>query len=234
VKAGARIAAKGEALGQDIVLKVCAWQWGGGQEAGVAARGRAGCRALAADLGLPWYPPPLPTPSRPTPPQVRPPTMEEIGSLKQGARLISYVYPAREKELVAALAEKKATVIGALVDGTANGLRARRSMRCGGERGGGGVCDGRSWLRRLRQAPLACACSPGGWPARCPEPPPRPLPLPPPRPRAGMDCIPRQLSRAQTFDSLSSMANIAGYRAVVEAAHHFGRFFTGQITAAGR
>lgn len=49
-----------------------------------------------------------------------------------------------------------------------------------------------------------------------------------------MDCIPRQLSRAQTFDSLSSMANIAGYRAVVEAAHHFGRFFTGQITAAGR
>ena len=42
------------------------------------------------------------------------------------------------------------------------------------------------------------------------------------------------VSRAQTFDSLSSMANIAGYRAVVEAAHHFGRFFTGQITAAGR
>ena len=40
-------------------------------------------------------------------------------------------------------------------------------------------------------------------------------------------------SRAQTFDSLSSMANIAGYRAVVEAANQFGRFFTGQITAAG-
>jgi NAD/NADP transhydrogenase alpha subunit len=38
----------------------------------------------------------------------------------------------------------------------------------------------------------------------------------------------------QTFDSLSSQANIAGYRAVVEAAHYFGRFFTGQITAAGR
>jgi H+-translocating NAD(P) transhydrogenase len=49
-----------------------------------------------------------------------------------------------------------------------------------------------------------------------------------------MDCIPRTLSRAQTFDALSSMANIAGYRAVVEAANHFGRFFTGQITAAGR
>lgn len=49
-----------------------------------------------------------------------------------------------------------------------------------------------------------------------------------------MDCIPRQLSRAQTFDSLSSQANIAGYRAVIEAANHFGRFFTGQITAAGR
>ncbi|KAI7844259.1 hypothetical protein COHA_002057 [Chlorella ohadii] len=50
----------------------------------------------------------------------------------------------------------------------------------------------------------------------------------------GMDCIPRTISRAQTFDALSSMANIAGYRAVVEAAAHFGRFFTGQITAAGR
>lgn len=49
-----------------------------------------------------------------------------------------------------------------------------------------------------------------------------------------MDCIPRTLSRAQTFDALSSMANIAGYRAVVETAQHFGRFFTGQITAAGR
>ncbi|KAL6776704.1 hypothetical protein ACKKBF_B30620 [Auxenochlorella protothecoides x Auxenochlorella symbiontica] len=49
-----------------------------------------------------------------------------------------------------------------------------------------------------------------------------------------MDCIPRTISRAQTFDALSSMANIAGYRAVIEAANHFGRFFTGQITAAGR
>ena len=48
-----------------------------------------------------------------------------------------------------------------------------------------------------------------------------------------MDCIPRTLSRAQTFDALSSMANIAGYRAVIEAANNFGRFFTGQITAAG-
>lgn len=48
-----------------------------------------------------------------------------------------------------------------------------------------------------------------------------------------MDAIPR-ISRAQVFDALSSMANIAGYRAVVEAANHFGRFFTGQITAAGK
>ena len=48
-----------------------------------------------------------------------------------------------------------------------------------------------------------------------------------------MDSIPR-ISRAQKFDALSSMANIAGYRAVVEAAQHFGRFFTGQITAAGK
>jgi H+-translocating NAD(P) transhydrogenase len=49
-----------------------------------------------------------------------------------------------------------------------------------------------------------------------------------------MDQIPRTLSRAQAFDTLSSMANIAGYRAVVEAANAFGRFFGGQITAAGK
>jgi NAD(P) transhydrogenase subunit alpha len=48
-----------------------------------------------------------------------------------------------------------------------------------------------------------------------------------------MDSIPR-ISRAQKMDALSSMANIGGYRAVIEAAEHFGRFFTGQITAAGR
>jgi H+-translocating NAD(P) transhydrogenase subunit alpha len=48
-----------------------------------------------------------------------------------------------------------------------------------------------------------------------------------------MDAIPR-ISRAQKMDALSSMANIAGYRAVIEAANQFGRFFTGQITAAGK
>lgn len=48
-----------------------------------------------------------------------------------------------------------------------------------------------------------------------------------------MDCIPR-ISRSQVFDALSSMANIAGYKAIIEAASHFDRFFPGQITAAGR
>ncbi|QIL90001.1 Re/Si-specific NAD(P)(+) transhydrogenase subunit alpha [Microbulbifer harenosus] len=48
-----------------------------------------------------------------------------------------------------------------------------------------------------------------------------------------VESIPR-ISRAQKMDALSSMANIAGYRAVIEAAHEFGRFFTGQITAAGK
>lgn len=48
-----------------------------------------------------------------------------------------------------------------------------------------------------------------------------------------MDMVPR-ISRAQKMDALSSMANVAGYRAVVEAANNFGRFFTGQITAAGK
>jgi NAD(P) transhydrogenase subunit alpha len=49
----------------------------------------------------------------------------------------------------------------------------------------------------------------------------------------GMDCVPR-ITRAQKMDTLSAMANIAGYRAVIEAANHFPRFFTGQITAAGK
>jgi len=49
----------------------------------------------------------------------------------------------------------------------------------------------------------------------------------------GMDCVPR-ITRAQKMDTLSAMANIAGYRAVIEAANYFPRFFTGQITAAGR
>ena len=48
-----------------------------------------------------------------------------------------------------------------------------------------------------------------------------------------MEMIPR-ISRAQKMDALSSMANIAGYRAVIEASNNFGRFFTGQITAAGK
>ena len=48
-----------------------------------------------------------------------------------------------------------------------------------------------------------------------------------------MDMIPR-ISRAQKMDALSSMANIAGYRAIIEAGNQFGRFFTGQITAAGK
>mgnify|MGYP003374018474 CR=1 FL=1 len=48
-----------------------------------------------------------------------------------------------------------------------------------------------------------------------------------------MDMVPR-ISRAQALDALSSTANISGYRAVIEAAHNFGRFFTGQVTAAGK
>jgi NAD(P) transhydrogenase len=49
-----------------------------------------------------------------------------------------------------------------------------------------------------------------------------------------MDCIPRTLSRGQAFDVLSSQANLSGYRAVIEAANEFDRFFAGQMTAAGK
>jgi len=49
-----------------------------------------------------------------------------------------------------------------------------------------------------------------------------------------IDCLPRQLSRAQKMDALTSQAGVSGYRAVIEAANAFGRFFNGQITAAGK
>ena len=49
-----------------------------------------------------------------------------------------------------------------------------------------------------------------------------------------IDCLPRTLSRAQKMDALTSMAGVSGYRAVIEAANAFGRYFNGQITAAGK
>jgi len=49
-----------------------------------------------------------------------------------------------------------------------------------------------------------------------------------------LDAVPRTLSRSQAFDVLSSQANVAGYRAVLEAAHHWGRMFPPQMTAAGK
>jgi NAD(P) transhydrogenase subunit alpha len=92
--------------------------------------------------------------------KVRGPSTEEIGLMREGGTLVSFIWPAQNPDLLKQLAAKKATVLA-------------------------------------------------------------------------MDSVPR-ISRAQKLDALSSMANIAGYRAVIEAAHHFGRFFTGQITAAGK
>ncbi len=92
--------------------------------------------------------------------KVRQPSDAETKLLSEGKTLISFIYPAQNKELLEKLAKQKATVLA-------------------------------------------------------------------------MDAIPR-ISRAQKMDALSSMANIAGYRAVIEAANNFGRFFTGQITAAGK
>ena len=99
--------------------------------------------------------------------KVRPPTRDaeasgssEVASVREGGTVISFIYPAQNRELLDALAAQKATVLA-------------------------------------------------------------------------MDAIPR-ISRAQKMDALSSMANIAGYRAVIEAASQFDRFFPGQITAAGK
>jgi len=92
--------------------------------------------------------------------KVRPPSEAEVKRLTQGKLLISFFWPAQNKDLMEEAAKKGASVIA-------------------------------------------------------------------------MDMVPR-ISRAQKMDALSSMANIAGYRAVIEAGNNFGRFFTGQITAAGK
>ena len=92
--------------------------------------------------------------------KVNAPTGDEIALIKEGATLVSFIWPAQNPQLMEKLSAKKINVLA-------------------------------------------------------------------------MDAVPR-ISRAQALDALSSMANIAGYRAVVEAAHEFGSFFTGQITAAGK
>ena len=89
------------------------------------------------------------------------PSNDEVALLKEGATLITFIWPAQNPELMQALAARKVTVLA-------------------------------------------------------------------------MDCIPRLLSRSQKMDALTSMASITGYRAVIEAANQFGRFFGGQVTAAGK
>ncbi len=93
--------------------------------------------------------------------KVRGPTTDEVGLIKEGQTLVSFIWPAQNPELMQQMAARKATVLA-------------------------------------------------------------------------IDSLPRQLSRAQKMDALTSMAGIAGYRAVIEAANAFGRFFNGQITAAGK
>ena len=93
--------------------------------------------------------------------KVRAPSAEEVGLLREGGTLISFIWPAQNPELLQQLAAKEATVLA-------------------------------------------------------------------------IDALPRTLSRAQKMDALTSQAGVAGYRAVIEAANAFGRFFSGQITAAGK
>ncbi len=93
--------------------------------------------------------------------KVRAPNMDEVGLMREGTTLVSFIWPAQNSDLMQAFAAKKVTVLA-------------------------------------------------------------------------MDCLPRMLSRAQKMDALTSMAGITGYRAVIEAANVFGRFFNGQITAAGK
>lgn len=92
--------------------------------------------------------------------KLRPPLEAEVDQMREGATLVSYIFPSENPDLLARLASRKLTVLA-------------------------------------------------------------------------MDQVPR-ISRAQKMDALSSMANIAGYRSVIEAANRYGSFFTGQITAAGK
>jgi NAD(P) transhydrogenase subunit alpha len=93
--------------------------------------------------------------------KVRGPSAAEVGLLKEGSTLVSFIWPAQNPELLEQLAARKITVLA-------------------------------------------------------------------------IDALPRMLSRAQKMDALTSQAGVAGYRAVIEAANAFGRFFNGQITAAGK
>ena len=93
--------------------------------------------------------------------KVRGPSDDEVGLLREGGALVSFIWPAQNPGLMQALAARKATVLA-------------------------------------------------------------------------IDSLPRMLSRAQKMDALTSMASISGYRAVIEAANAFGRFFNGQVTAAGK
>ena len=93
--------------------------------------------------------------------KVRGPNAQEVGMMREGGALVSFIWPAQNPELMQQLAARRATVLA-------------------------------------------------------------------------IDSLPRMLSRAQKMDALTSMAGVAGYRAVIEAANAFGRFFNGQITAAGK
>ena len=93
--------------------------------------------------------------------KVRAPGADEVALLKEGATLVSFIWPAQNPDLMQALAARKVTVLA-------------------------------------------------------------------------IDSLPRTLSRAQKMDALTSQAGVAGYRAVIEAANAFGRFFNGQVTAAGK
>lgn len=127
--------------GQSACLENNAFEKSGAE---VLAADRAGAAWKTADIIL----------------KVQPPTSVEVSQMKRGATIASFLWPAKNTELVQQLASA--------------GIQA-----------------------------------------------------------LAMDCVPR-ISRAQKLDALSSMANIAGYRAVIEAANEFGSFFTGQITAAGK
>jgi NAD(P) transhydrogenase len=151
--------------------------------------------------------------------KIRPFTAEEVGLLKRGATTVSLLQPAQNGALASQLAAAGVTALGLdCVPRTLSRAQARGIAACAREAAQPWRHPGRS----LRKPLTGARC-----PARYPEAP------APHSPRPTLTRAHLHACTAQAFDVLSSQANIAGFRAVMEAAHALPRFFAGQFTMAG-
>lgn len=140
--------------------------------------------------------------------KIRPPhETSEVSLLRPGSSLISFLHPAQNKGLVDALAQKRVSALGA----TSTQGGGSVVYLCLASSIAGSMTIGSMLLVKGAKGMQGYVSLNSDCLARTALPIPRQISAPPPPP-AAMDCIPRTISRAQTFDALSSMANIAGYR----------------------